>query len=133
LSWDEKQKQSYLKHVDGLVETPRFDSCVGEGNGTVQSNKPTLHLEISFRFSLNSFKLLLNHGFTNTENYFHERKITCYLRHYATSRKIAASRPDEVNEFVSIYLILPAALGPGVHSASNRNEYQKHKNNVSRE
>jgi hypothetical protein len=27
----------------------------------------------------------------------------------------------------SIYLILPAALGPGVHSASNRNEYQKKK------
>jgi hypothetical protein len=29
-----------------------------------------------------------------------------------------------------IYLsILPAALGPGVYSASNRNEYQKQKNN----
>jgi hypothetical protein len=26
-----------------------------------------------------------------------------------------------------IYLILPAALGPGVYSASNRNEYQKQK------
>jgi hypothetical protein len=32
------------------------------------------------------------------------------------------------------YLILPAALGPGVYSASNRNEYQKHKTyNVSGE
>jgi hypothetical protein len=30
-----------------------------------------------------------------------------------------------------MYLILPAALDPGVHSASNRNEYQKEKNNVS--
>jgi hypothetical protein len=30
-----------------------------------------------------------------------------------------------VNEFFSIYLILTAALGPGVYSASNRNEYQK--------
>jgi hypothetical protein len=30
----------------------------------------------------------------------------------------------------SMYLILPAALGPGVYSASNRNEYQKQKNNV---
>jgi hypothetical protein len=29
----------------------------------------------------------------------------------------------------SIYLILSAALGPGVYSASNRNEYQKQKNN----
>jgi hypothetical protein len=28
-----------------------------------------------------------------------------------------------------VYLILPTALGPGVYSASNRNEYQKHKNN----
>jgi hypothetical protein len=27
--------------------------------------------------------------------------------------------------FFFIYIILPAALGPGVHSASNRNEYQK--------
>jgi hypothetical protein len=27
----------------------------------------------------------------------------------------------------SIYLILPAALGPGVYSTSNRNEYQKQK------
>jgi hypothetical protein len=35
--------------------------------------------------------------------------------------------------FLSIYLLLPVALGPGVYSASNRNEYQKHKNNVSGE
>jgi hypothetical protein len=31
----------------------------------------------------------------------------------------------------SIYLIIPGALGPRVYSASNRNEYQKQKNNVS--
>jgi hypothetical protein len=37
------------------------------------------------------------------------------------------SRPGEVNEFFSIYLILPDALGPGVHSDSNRNEYHKQK------
>jgi hypothetical protein len=35
--------------------------------------------------------------------------------------------------FSSIYLTLPAALGPGVYSASNRNEYQKEKNYVSEE
>jgi hypothetical protein len=28
-----------------------------------------------------------------------------------------------------MYLILTAALGPGVYTASNRNEYQKNKNN----
>jgi hypothetical protein len=31
----------------------------------------------------------------------------------------------------SMYLILPGALGPGVHLASNGNEYQKEKNKVS--
>jgi hypothetical protein len=31
-----------------------------------------------------------------------------------------------MNSFL-IYLILPAALTPGVYSAYNRNEYQKHK------
>jgi hypothetical protein len=32
--------------------------------------------------------------------------------------------------FLSNYVILPATLDPGVYSASNRNEYQTHKNNV---
>jgi hypothetical protein len=50
------------------------------------------------------------------------------LRHYATSWRVAGSRPDEMNNFFSIYLILPAAPcwvlpNPGVQSASNRNEY----------
>jgi hypothetical protein len=31
----------------------------------------------------------------------------------------------------SIYIIFSAALGPGVYSACNRNDYQKQKNNVS--
>jgi hypothetical protein len=35
--------------------------------------------------------------------------------------------------FLSIYVILPDAIGPGVYSASNRNEYQKQKNYVSGE
>jgi hypothetical protein len=42
-----------------------------------------------------------------------------WLRHYATSRKVMGSTPDEVFGFLSLYLILPAALGPGVYSASN--------------
>jgi hypothetical protein len=45
--------------------------------------------------------------------------------------KVAGVRPDKVNAFFSIYLILVAGLGPGVHSASKRNEYQKQTNNVS--
>jgi hypothetical protein len=38
-----------------------------------------------------------------------------------------------MNGFSSIYLILVASLCPGVYSASNRNEFQKQKNNVSGE
>jgi hypothetical protein len=34
------------------------------------------------------------------------------LRCYATSRKVAGSSPDEIIEFVAIYLILPAAPWP---------------------
>jgi hypothetical protein len=33
----------------------------------------------------------------------------------------------------TISKVMLVALGPGVYSASNRNEYQKHKNNVSGE
>jgi hypothetical protein len=33
----------------------------------------------------------------------------------------------------SIYIILSAAIGPGVYSVSTRNYYQKQKNNVSGE
>jgi hypothetical protein len=52
------------------------------------------------------------------------------LKYYATSWKIASLRPDEVNEFLSINLILPAALGTDAYLASNRNEYQKQKHYV---
>jgi hypothetical protein len=37
---------------------------------------------------------------------------------------------DPMRWIVSIYLIFPATLGPGVYSASNRNEYQKQKSNI---
>jgi hypothetical protein len=55
-----------------------------------------------------------------------------YIIHRATSQKVEDSRRDEVNEFFSIYLILPAVLGPVVYSTSNTNEYHKQgKKNVS--
>jgi hypothetical protein len=50
----------------------------------------------------------------------------------AQARGVAGSKPDEVTDFF-MYLILPATLGPGVYSASDRNEYQKQKNNISGE
>jgi hypothetical protein len=59
--------------------------------------------------------------------------VAQWLRHYATSRKVVNSRPDEMIFFFFFCNLpnLPAALGPGVYSASNRNEYQKQENNVS--
>jgi hypothetical protein len=45
------------------------------------------------------------------------KQILAAVKALATSRKVAGSIPDE------------AVLGPGVYSASNRNEYQKHTNN----
>jgi hypothetical protein len=41
--------------------------------------------------------------------------------------EVAGSILDEST--IPIQLILPAALGLEVYSVSNRNEYQKHKNN----
>jgi hypothetical protein len=43
-----------------------------------------------------------------------------WLRQYATSRKVTGSSPDVVDFFN-----LPPHYGPGVDSASNRNEYQE--------
>jgi hypothetical protein len=50
-------------------------------------------------------------------------EVTSWLRHYTTRRKVAGSRPDDINDssfFFPIYVILLAALGPGVYSVSNR-------------
>jgi hypothetical protein len=38
-----------------------------------------------------------------------------------------------VNTFFSIYLILPAAIGPEAYSAPNRNDYQKQNKYISEE
>jgi cation transporter-like permease len=55
-----------------------------------------------------------------------------------TTSMLHAGRPRDRDPmrsliFFSIYLIPSAALGPGVYSASKRNKYQKHINNVSGE
>jgi hypothetical protein len=55
-----------------------------------------------------------------------------WLRHSATSRKVAGSNPDEVIGLFSIYLIFQPHSGPGVDLASNRNEYQEYSWNVLR-
>jgi hypothetical protein len=45
------------------------------------------------------------------------------LGHYATSRKVAGTSPDEVDFFQFTQSFQPH-YAPGVDSASNRNEYQ---------
>jgi hypothetical protein len=39
-----------------------------------------------------------------------------WLINYVTSWKVMGSGPDEVNDFFSVYLILPSALGHGLYS-----------------
>jgi hypothetical protein len=39
----------------------------------------------------------------------------------------------KIELYLSIYLIIPAAISHGAYSAPNRNEYQKQTNNVSGE
>jgi hypothetical protein len=51
--------------------------------------------------------------------------MVAWLRHYAASRKVVGLRPDEVNDFFQFTQSFLLHCGPGVHSASNRNEYQK--------
>jgi hypothetical protein len=57
-------------------------------------------------------------------------KNTKLLKHYATSRKVASSRPDEVNEFFNLPNPSSRTRPWGLLSLY-RNEYQKQKNNVS--
>jgi hypothetical protein len=59
--------------------------------------------------------------------------VAQWLMSYATNRRVADSRPDEVNAFFRFRLILPAVLDSGVYTASNINKYQIEKNNISGE
>jgi hypothetical protein len=53
--------------------------------------------------------------------------VVSWLRHYAPNQKVAVSSPDKVIGFF-FNLLNPCSrtYGPGVDSASNRNEYQEY-------
>jgi hypothetical protein len=55
------------------------------------------------------------------------------LSHYDYKPGVPGLIPDEVTEFIAMYLNLTVALGSGVYSASHRNEYQKQRKNISGE
>jgi hypothetical protein len=46
-----------------------------------------------------------------------------WFRHYATSRKVVGSSPDEVTEFFQLTWTFQPQYSRGVDAASNRNEY----------
>jgi hypothetical protein len=48
-----------------------------------------------------------------------------WLRHYATSRKVAGSIPDDVIRFFQCTESFQSHYGSGVDSAFKRNEYQE--------
>jgi hypothetical protein len=52
------------------------------------------------------------------------RAVAQWLRRCATNRKVAGSIPAGVNRFFIYIKSFRSHYGPGVNSASNRNEYQ---------
>jgi len=49
-----------------------------------------------------------------------------WFRRYATNRKVAGSIPTSVSGFFIDIKSFRSHYGPGVDSASNRNEYHEH-------
>jgi hypothetical protein len=113
---------------------------------------PAFRCEITEATTMTTLNQVFSVGLTNfigaSSVFCVERSLACYIQplskcqskdngwgarqRSATNRQVVDSRLDEVNVFFSMYLFLPAAVGPGVYLASNRNEYQKQKNNVYR-
>jgi hypothetical protein len=58
--------------------------------------------------------------YTNHNMGFHGGAV-----HYATSRKVAGSIPDGVTGIFHWHNLSGRTNGPGIDSASNRNEYQE--------
>ena len=59
-------------------------------------------------------------------SYFWGTAVAQWLRCSATNRKVAGSIPAGVNGFLIDIKSFRSHYGPGVDSASNRNEYQEY-------
>jgi hypothetical protein len=122
------------KYSQYFIERRRFITVLIGALRRFLSWARSIHSITSHSFSIRSiYTHTHTHTHTNTHTHIYvyiSHAVAQWLKHYAISRKVVCSRPDEVNDFFSIYLNLPATLGSGVRSAPNRNEYQKQKNNV---
>jgi hypothetical protein len=91
-----------------------------------------IYLSASFFVTSFSHFCTVLHVFCRADDYTAMNCASQISNYYAANWKVAGSRRERNNWVFPSCLILSAALGPGVYSASNRNEYQKQKN-VSRE
>jgi hypothetical protein len=117
--------------------------CGGWSVGIVRSR--TQATKFSFSFGVSSVilpRISINVFFNRVRTFWpvcHIPGSNCYIKSINTSQSWnpADQRGYKLKIswmiFLSIYLILPATLDPMVHSAFNRNEYQKQKNNASGE
>jgi hypothetical protein len=73
---------------------------------------------ISVHMSIKETDESLSTIYIKSNNLFKLSLLLSKNVYYATSRKVAGAKLDEVNECFSIYLILTVALAPGVYSAA---------------
>jgi hypothetical protein len=55
----------------------------------------------------------------------HTHRPTCGFRHFPYKLQVAVSIPTEVSEYFKYPEPVQLPYNPGVHQASNKNEYQK--------
>jgi hypothetical protein len=112
--------------------------------------KSNLHINSSFKtvvsnpalYSLLTFHVP-NHIFITLVYQWEKLKVTksnSIIMGHAAAQWLRYYKPEGhgfktwwSNWILLIYLIFPATLGPGLYSASNRNEYQRQQKNVSEE
>ena len=75
---------------------------------------------------MNGIELQTTEKQTSTHKLFGGTAVPQWLRCCATNRKVAGSIPAGVSEFFIDIKSFRSHYGPGVDSASNRNEYQEH-------
>ena len=104
-----------------------------EPSGPVQTSKGTaLHFTVVIPNSRKknhcSSTVIIGFFIDNISRYLKVRgtAVVQWLRYRATNRKVAGSIPAGVSGFFIDIKSLRSHYGPGVDSASNRNEYQEY-------